>query len=104
MLVAPIDGRLKELIAEVAVENEMTVRSLEVMPDHVHLFVEADPTLCVAEIVNRFKGRSSRVLRQEFPKLRSRLPTLWNRSYYAGSVGAVSAAVVRRYSEAQKGV
>lgn len=103
VLVAPIDERLKELIAEVAAEHEMTVHSLEVMPDHVHLFVEADPTLCVAEIVNRFKARSSRVLRQEFPKLRSRLPTLWSRRYYAGSVGAVSEAVVRRYIEAQKG-
>lgn len=103
MLVPPIDARLKELIAEVAAENEMTVHTLEVMPDHVHLFVESDPTLCVAEIVNRIKGRSSRILRQEFPRLRSRLPTLWNRSYYAGSVGSVSESVVRRYIEAQKG-
>ena len=67
----------------------MTVHALEVMPDHVHLFVEGDPTRCVAEIVNRLKGYTSRVLRQEFPGLRSRLPTLWSRSYYAGSVGHV---------------
>jgi putative transposase len=104
VLTAPIDARLKELIVDVAVEHGMIVHSMEVMPDHVHLFVEADPTLAVAEIVNRFKGRSSRVLRQEFGSLRSRLPTLWSRSYYAGSVGAVSEAVVRRYIEAQKGV
>jgi putative transposase len=103
VLVAPVDIRLKELIEEVATEHDMTVHSMEVMPDHVHLFVEADPTLCVSEIVNRIKGRSSRVLRQEFPTLRSRLPTLWSRSYYAGSVGAVSESVVRRYIEAQKG-
>ena len=104
VLVAPVDARLKELIGEVAADHEMTLHTVEVMPDHVHLFVEADPTLSVAEIVNRFKGRSSRVLRQEFASLRSRLPTLWSRSYYAGSVGAVSEAVVRRYIEAQKGV
>ena len=103
VLVAPVDARLKELIAEIAVEHEMTILALEVMPDHVHLFVEADPTLCVAEIVNRIKGRSSRVLRQEFAGLRSRLPTLWSRSYYAGSVGAVSECVVQRYIEAQQG-
>jgi putative transposase len=103
VLVAPVDTRLKELIVETADEHGMTVRSMEVMPDHVHLFVEADPTLCVAEIVNRIKGRSSRILRQEFASLRSRLPTLWSRSYYAGSVGAVSESVVRRYIEAQKG-
>jgi putative transposase len=104
VLVSPVDARLKELIGEVAADHEMTVHTVEVMPDHVHLFVEADPTLSVAEIVNRFKGRSSRVLRQEFASLRSRLPTLWSRSYYAGSVGAVSEATIRRYIEAQKGV
>ena len=98
-----VDNRLKELIAETAEEHGMTVHTMEVMPDHVHLFVEADPTLSVAEIVNRFKRRSSRILRQEYASLRSRLPTLWSRSYYAGSVGAVSEGVVRRYIEAQKG-
>jgi putative transposase len=57
----------------------------------------------VAEIVNRLKGYTSRVLRQEFPGLRSRLPTLWSRAYYAGSVGHVSAATVERYIASQKG-
>jgi putative transposase len=103
VLVSPVDDRIKELLVETAEEHGMTVHSMEVMPDHVHLFVEADPTLSVAEIVNRFKGRSSRILRQEFASLRTRLPTLWSRSYYAGSVGAVSEGVVRRYIEAQKG-
>lgn len=104
VLTAPYDVRLKEIITEVAAEAEMIVHAVEVMPDHVHLFVEADPTLAVAEIVNRFKGRSSRLMRQEFPTLRSRLPTLWSRSYYAGSVGHVSAKTVEAYIAAQKGV
>ncbi len=101
---APHDARLKDIIHQVAHEAEMTIHTLEVMPDHVHLFVEADPTLAVAEIVNRFKGRSSRLMRQEFPALRSRLPTLWSRSYYAGSVGHVSAKTLEAYIAAQKGV
>ena len=104
VLTPPVDARLKELLAEVATERGMTIHAVEVMPDHVHLFVESDPTLCVAEIVNRFKGRSSRVLRQEFPSLRSRLPTLWGRSYFAATVGDVSEATIRRYIEAQKGI
>jgi putative transposase len=103
VLAPPVDGRLKALLAEVAGEHGMTLHATEVMPDHVHLFVEADPTLCVAEIVNRLKGRTSRLLRQEFPSLRSRLPTLWSRSYFAASVGAVSGATIRRYIAAQKG-
>ena len=82
----------------------MRIHAAEVMPDHVHLFVESDPTLCVAEIVNRFKGRTSRILRQEFRTLRTRLPTLWSRSSFAAAVGTVSETTVRRYIEAQKGM
>ena len=103
VLEGAIEKRLREVLEDVRAEHEWTIHALEVMPDHVHLFVESYPTLCVAEIVNRLKGASSRILRSEFPALRSRLPTLWSRSYYAGTVGAVSDAVVRRYIESQKG-
>jgi putative transposase len=103
VLVGDVEQRLRDLLSEKTAELGMTIHALEVMPDHVHLFVEADPTLCVAEIVNRLKGYTSRVLRSEFAALRSRLPTLWSRSYYAGSVGHVSAAVIERYIAEQKG-
>ena len=103
VLVKPVDHRLKAMLQQKADQLQMTIHRLEVMPDHVHLFVESDPTLCVAEIVNRLKGFTSHTLREEFPFLRSRLPTLWSRSYYAGSVGSVSEAVVRKYIESQKG-
>src|SRR5215204_5842538 len=104
VLTPPHDARLKEIITEVATEADRIVHALEIMPDHVHLFVEADPTLAIAEIVNRLKGRSSRLMRSEFPALRSRLPTLWSRRYYAGSVGHVSAKTVEAYIAARKGV
>lgn len=103
VLVAPVDARLKEVLAAVSESHGWTLHTLEVMPDHVHLFVEADPTACAAEIVNRLKGASSRILRDEFPSLKSRLPTLWSRSYFAGTVGSVSEAVIRRYIDSQKG-
>jgi putative transposase len=103
VLTAPVDKRLKVLLNQKAEEMELTLHLLEVMPDHVHAFVEGPPTLCVAEVVNGLKGFTSRVLREEYPFLRSRLPTLWSRSYYAGSVGSVSEAVVRKYIEGQKG-
>ena len=103
VLVDAVERRLRELLAEKSDELWMTVHALEVMPDHVHLFVESDPTHCVAEIVNRLKGYTSRVLRDEFPSLRSRLPTLWSRSYFASSIGHVSAATIERYIAEQKG-
>ena len=103
VLVDAVADRLRELLTEKAAELGMEIQALEIRPDHVHLFVEADPTRCVAEILNRLKGYTSRVLREEFPSLRSRLPTLWSRSYYAGSVGHVSTATVERYIADQKG-
>lgn len=103
VLVPPIDIRLKELFCEIAAEHNFIVHQVEVMPDHVHMFVEVDPTRSVAEIVNRFKGPSSRFLRQEFPHLRSKLPTLWSRSYFASTVGFVTEEAVRKYIENQKG-
>ena len=103
VLVPPVDARLKELFGEISAEHGFLVHEVEVMPDHVHLFIEADPTRSVAEIVNRFKGPSSRFLREEFPHLRRKLPTLWSRSYFAATVGAVTEAAVRKYIESQKG-
>ena len=98
-----VANRLDEIITAVAAEIEATLHAKEIMPDHVHLFVESDPRWAVADMVNRFKGASSRLLRLEFPHLRSRLPTLWSRSYYAGTVGNVSEATIRRYIQSQKG-
>lgn len=103
VLVGEIEARLRYLLIEKAAELDITVHALEIMPDHVHLFVESDPTLCVAEIVNRLKGWTSRNLRAQFKTLRTRLPCLWSRSYYAGTVGYVSDAVVRKYIAGQKG-
>lgn len=98
-----VGKRLSTLLRAKARELEMTIHAMEIMPDHVHLFVESDPRWGVAEIVNRFKGSTSHDLREEFPWLKSRLPTLWSRSYYAGTVGHVSEKTVKAYIENQKG-
>ena len=98
VLTGDVEIRLKELLHDIAAELSMTVHALEIMPDHVHVFVEADPRWAVTEIVNRLKGRTSRMLRQEFSELRSRLPTLWSRSYFASTVGAVSEKTIQRYT------
>jgi putative transposase len=102
VLVGPVEHVLKQLLAEKASTLEIEIEALEVMPDHVHLFVSAPPTLAPAQLANQFKGYSSRVLREQFPSLKSRLPSLWSRSYYVGSAGAVTEETVKRYIEEQK--
>ena len=80
------------------------ILSLAIRPDHVHLFVTGTPTLAVNQLVRHFKGFTAHELRARHPQLKTRLPSLWSRSYYAGTTGEVSDEVVRRYIEAQKGV
>jgi putative transposase len=101
VLTGPVNGRCRELLAEKCAEHGWAIVALEVMPGHVHLFVKARPVDSPSHIANQLKGFTSRVLRQEFPHLRSRLPTLWSRSYFVASVGAVSAATVQRYIDTQ---
>ena len=101
VLVDAVAARLEALLRAKADELEMRIHALEIMPHHVHLFVESDPRWAVAEIVNRMKGATSHALRQEFPHLRSRLPTLWSRSYYAGTVGQFDRKVVESFLELQ---
>lgn len=103
VLIGDIADRLKIVLGEKAAEMKAVIHSLEVMPDHVHLFVESDPTQAPTHIAAQFKGYSSRILRSEYPSLRSRLPTLWSRSYYIASVGSVTASAIQHYIESQKG-
>lgn len=102
VLVDQVATRLKELLIEKATELGLTINTMEVMPDHVHLFVKAQPIHSPHYIVQQLKGFSSFKLRSEFPKLKSRLPTLWTRSYYAEAVGHISAETIQRYIEEQK--
>ena len=74
------------------------------MPNHVHLLVEVDPQLGIHLLIKKLKGRSSRLLRQEFSFLRSRLPTLWTNSYFVTTVGGAPLQVIKQYIESQKNV
>jgi putative transposase len=102
VLTGTVAERLKELLHEKASELHCTVKALEVMPDHLHLFVDCPPTLAPQQLANQFKGYTSRILRDEFPHLCSRLPSLWSRSYYVGSTGHVSTETSQNYIEQQK--
>lgn len=102
VLTGEVRDRLLEIFQTVAKQNGMEILAVEVMPDHVHLFVSAPPRHSPAWVVNAFKGTSARWLREWFPHLRSEIRgRLWTRTYYVGTAGTVSAETVRRYIEAQ---
>ena len=104
VLVDGVDKRLKEIAQAVAGEMHFEIIEMEVMPDHVHMLVEVDPQLGIHKVVKRIKGRSSHDLREEFPWLKRRLPSLWTNSYFVSTVGGAPLAIVKQYIESQKNV
>ena len=100
VLVGKIKIRLIKLINLKAKELGCGVVSLEVMPDHVHLFVQSNPKISANHLIGQIKGYTSRLLRIEFKELLF-LPSLWTRSYWVSTAGNVSQAVIRKYIEEQ---
>jgi len=96
--------RLKEMILEKQDEYGYAVMGMEVMPEHVHLLLDVDPRVGVNNVVAKIKGYTSHELREEYPWLKKRLPTLWTRSKFISSVGAVTLDTVQRYIADQRGV
>jgi len=102
VLIDGVEIRLKELLNEKAKELGVVIETMEIMPDHVHLFIKCEPNDCPQFIVQNFKGYTAFILRNEFPFLKSRLPCLWTRSYFCESVGHISEAAIKKYIEQQK--
>ncbi len=95
--------RLGEIIRESCIRNNISVLALEIMPDHIHLFVSAPPRWSPSEIVNIIKGYSSRKMRQEFLQLKKMIKDeLWTRTYFIGSAGTVTSETIRKYIAEQK--
>ncbi len=104
VLVEPLETRLRRIIADVCREAHSEIIEMEIMPDHFHLLVVVDPQFGINRLVRSIKGQSSRLLRQEFPALKSRLPCLWTNSYFVATVGGAPLAVIKQYIENQKNV
>jgi putative transposase len=104
VLVGAIEERLKQIIAEVCAEHQAEIEELEVMPDHVHLLVNVDPQFGIHRLMKLIKGRSSRFLRQEFPVLKRKLPSLWTNSYFVSTTGGAPLSIIKQYIEQQKHV
>lgn len=100
VLVGDTKTRLEQIIREVAKEKNTGVLSLEILPDHLHLFVSSHPNIPVHNLIKAFKGRSSNLLRKEFPEL-LKLPSLWTHSYFVSTAGNVSSETIQKYIEAQ---
>lgn len=97
-----VEQDLRLMLLDKAKSIGVTIEQMEIMSDHVHLFVKAEPTDSPHWIVQQMKGYTSRMLRLKYKHLRSKLPTLWTRSYYCESVGHISEGTIKKYIQEQK--
>jgi len=102
VLVGAVESRLKELLTQTALDNNVEIIEMETDQDHVHLLVEVDPQYGVNTFIRLAKGRTSRILREEFPHLRKQLPTLWTNSYFVATVGGAPLEIIKQYIENQQ--
>lgn len=102
VLIRDVERRLKELIIQICAERQIEIIEMEIMPDHVHLLCEVDPQYGIHKAIREIKGTTSRILRQEFKHLTTKLPTLWTNSYFVSTVGGAPLEVIKQYVENQK--
>src|SRR5215471_12687116 len=95
LLVGPIYDRLKTIMEEVAAEHDWKILRLAIQPDHVHLVIRSNPYTLPTDIPRLMKGRSSYLLREEFPHLK-RMPSLWTRSIFVSTAGNVSQELIQK--------
>ena len=101
VLTGNVEKRLKEILYEEADNMDVEIKTLEIMPDYVDMFIEFDPRLMLHKVIKQFKGKSSHILREEFPFLKSSMPSLWTRNYLSCSIGHISEDEIKKYIESQ---
>lgn len=102
VLIDTVEIRLKEILNQVALDVMCEIEEMETDVDHIHLLISCDPQFGIHQVVKRMKGRSSRLLRDEFPFLKSRIPSLWTNSYFVATVGGAPLAVIKQYIRDQQ--
>ena len=101
VLTGGVEQRFKEILKQICEENDFNIVALEVMPDHVHVFLNTLPSISPSDIMAKVKGVTSRRLRQDFKHLQH-LPSLWTRSFFCSTAGNVSSETITRYIAEQK--
>ena len=96
-----IGQRLKLLLIQTCQSKGVTIISGHIAKDHIHILVSCPPSLAPAKIVQYLKGRSSRILQEEYPHLRKRYwgQHLWARGYFCATVGAITDEMIKEYIE-----
>ena len=100
-LIPNVEDRFKYLVNYICKEMDIEIIAIECDKDHAHIFLNCLPTLSPSDIMQKIKGVTSKILRDEFKEL-SKMPSLWTRSYFVSTAGNVSSETIKKYVENQK--
>lgn len=95
---------MKELLTRIAALNDVSIETMEVMPDHVHMLISFKPKYAATDIVKALKGGSARLFFKNHPEIRDAKlwgGHLWSHSYYMSTLGSMSKDVVEKYIQNQ---
>ncbi len=105
VLDSTLSATLKDILSDICGEYGYTIKAMEVMPDHIHLFLDTPQTVAPCDVVRTLKSVSAIRMFHAYPALKqfyARRGALWSRGYFISSVGHISEATVKRYIEEQK--
>ena len=100
-----VDIILKQILQKICNDYKYKIKALEVMPDHIHIFIDVPQTVAPCDVVRTLKSISAIELFKVFPKLKqfyAKCGVLWSRGYFVSTVGHISEATVIKYIEEQK--
>ena len=105
VLAGEVKLRVREIIRQIYQQHDLLIEKGHVSKDHVHILVSAPTHMSASQIMQKIKGRSSRVLQQEFPHLKKRYwgQHIWARGYFCTTVGQVTDQMIRDYIEGHVG-
>jgi putative transposase len=98
VLTGDVAAHLSAIFHTIADKKGLEILSLEIMPDHIHMFVSSPPQNSPSLIVNWFKGISARMYNYWYGET----PIKWTNAYYVGTAGTVTAETIKRYIEEQR--
>lgn len=96
-----VEDRFKDLVNIICKEMNIEIIAIECDKDHTHMFLNCLPTMSPADIMQKIKGATSKILREEFKEL-EKMPSLWTRSYFVSTAGNVCSETIKKYVESQK--
>lgn len=98
-----ISNRLKEIFENICPNYSITVEEWNHDKDHIHILFKGQPKSEISKFINAYKSASSRLIKKEFPEIKTKLwkEFFWSRSFCLLTTGGAPIEVIKKYIQTQ---